>query len=81
MVEEKSTLQESTMSSEELHAKIHKELGENIKSIADALYAFTKVMEYAKFSCDSLNEQVQVENHLKKIKFNCKKIQKQYIKE
>jgi DNA polymerase III delta prime subunit len=67
--------------SEELHAKIHKELQENIKNIADVLYAFAKVMEYAKFSCDSLNEQVQVENHLKKIKSNCRKIQKQYVKE
>jgi len=61
---------------EEIHANVHKEIQENQKLISNALYSLSKMLENAKFSFSSLNEQFQLENHLNKVKSYTRKLRK-----
>jgi len=93
MEEEKLTFQVSKTNSnhtelktpeeikEETHATLHKEIKEDMRSIAIALHSLTKLMESAKFSFNSVNEQSKCENHLGKIKNISRKLRNKYSNE
>ena len=89
MPEEKSISQELMKNSdngkittpEEIHANLHKELKEDLRSVAIALHSLTKLMESTKFSFNSVNEQSKCENHLNRIKNISRKLRNKYSNE
>lgn len=62
------------VTAEEVHANLHKEINENLKLMADGLYALSKIMEHASFAVNSLNEQREINNHVSRFKRIARKL-------
>jgi hypothetical protein len=56
------------ITSDEIHADLHKNINENLKLLADGLFTLSKIMEHANFAVNSLNEQREINNHVSRFK-------------